>query len=81
MTRTFVEVDQSQLRARIEDAVEVLLALLDEIDGCPDDESSLGAPERSPHQLSLVGGVTRDGSASQIDWAAGIDAEDEEIER
>ena len=76
--RHFIEVDE-QFRRRLDDLIDRLIEVADTLDGDADNEPSLGSPERSPHALSLVGGIARDGTASQEHWSDGQDLEDDEV--
>lgn len=70
---------EPKLRQRVEQAIEALLLLLDVIDGDPDLEPSLGAPEAAlPNSLRYVGTILV--GTSQERWAAGADDEEEEEE-
>lgn len=65
------------LRKHIERAIESLLALLDTIDGDPDLEPSLGAPEVSlPDVIGFV--PSRFRSTSQEHWSDGRGDEEQE---
>jgi hypothetical protein len=59
----------ARLRREAEAAVEQLLALLDELDGDPDLEPSLGAAEE--HPFGGILGATRTSKGSQGLWDAG----------
>ncbi len=74
-------VARSLIEAEIEatlDRVAQLLALLDEADGDPDLEPSLGAAENHRPSSTWTPRGWRFGSGSQVDWAAGGDCDERE---
>ncbi|MGC4024412.1 MAG: hypothetical protein QM744_04205 [Mesorhizobium sp.] len=75
---TFLSVTPS-MRKKLAATFEALIALLDEIDGDCDVESTLGAPERSPEphrgkRGPVYGKEARDNEGDQTNWADGANA-------
>lgn len=73
--------ERAEARRRLSDIVERAIALLDALDGDPESEPSLGAPEFYPVLgCSWQAGPRSDGSSAQLGWANG-GTDDREVDQ